>query len=627
MHYDVLVVGGGHSGCEAALSCAKLGFLTLLVTNSIDKIGVLSCNPAIGGIGKGHLVKELDVLGGVMSSVADQSGIHFHTLNTSKGAAVRSTRCQVDMDIYRKIIFNKLLNEKCLVILQDDVINILLDNMNNAIGINCKYTEHIYSKKIILTTGTFLNASMHVGNISNHGGRFAEYVSGGLFESLKKIGFNIGNFKTGTCARLDSRSIDYRKCKEQKPISSSARFSFYKRKNDLKQISCWITHTVNTTHSIIKNAIYDRLSPSYNGNIKVRGPRYCLSIEDKIIRFPYKNSHHIFLEPQGLNTYEVYPNGLTTSLPPHIQIKFLRTIPGLEHVHVTRWGYAVEYCFIDPRQCQLSLESKLVNNLYLAGQINGTTGYEEAAIQGLIAGLNAARSLKGEKPIILSRHESYCGVLIDDLVAKGVIEPYRMFTSRAEYRLLLREDNVYKRLIKIGFSCKLINKTYFNDVLNFESEVMRIFKLFSEYKFMLNKSIVSFLCNLNICMSNKMFNLKDIIRRPEIKFKMFLKLCHLLKLNIDDNDDKLYRVFIEIKYEGYIKRIKENIVKEYSIKNLSVPSFVFTHRISGLSNEVFEKLRIMRPSTMKQVAKINGITPAALALISMEIKKHIYENI
>ena len=468
-HFDIIVIGGGHSGCEASLAAARLEKKTIIITSFIDKIGIMSCNPAIGGIGKGHLVKEIDALGGEMAKIADKTGIHFRTLNKSRGPAVRATRSQNDINEYSNTMKKVLFSQKNLYLIQDHVLSIICKN-NTVKGVTTKNSGKIFAKKIILTTGTFLNGKIHLGKTKSNGGRYGEKISSGLSESLKYLGFKLGRFKTGTCPRIDGRTINWNILQEQKHDIHTSLFSFENNKRKLKQISCYITHSNSKTHKVIKRAINKNKAPNYNGQIKNAGPRYCPSIEDKVIRFEKKLSHQIFLEPQGLNSYEIYPNGITTSLSPKYQVKFLKTIKGLENVKITRWGYAVEYEYIIPTQLDLNLQSKNILGLYFAGQINGTTGYEEAAAQGLIAGINASMTLNNKPPIFIHRHQAYIGVLIDDLVTLGISEPYRMFTSRAEHRLLLREDNVYKRLSKIGFECGLINKKKYKKILNFEKK-------------------------------------------------------------------------------------------------------------------------------------------------------------
>lgn len=561
MHFDVLVIGGGHAGCEAALCTARLGLKTLLITGSLDRIAAMSCNPAIGGVGKGHLVKEMDALGGEMPKIADLTGIHFRTLNASRGPAVQATRCQSDMERYRRRMTDVVFATPNLSLRQDDVLGLLSDG-SKITGVKTKHSGEIYARSVIITTGTFMGGQLHLGHEKMPGGRAGEAPSSGLSHSLSQLGLELGRLKTGTCPRLDSRSIDYSELEEQKPESPAPMFAFESDKPVLKQISCHITHTNAQTHGVIQDAINSGRAPLYNGQIAGAGPRYCPSIEDKVTRFAQKESHLIFLEPQGLDTYEVYPNGLSTSLPPAVQLDFLRSMKGLSQVEVTRWGYAVEYDFVKPTQLHPTLETKDISGLYCAGQINGTTGYEEAAIQGLMAGLNAAAKLKNQEPIILGRHQAYAGVLIDDLVSLGTEEPYRMFTSRAEHRLVLREDNVYARLASIGAKTGLLPiKRY---------EAMQTFE----------------------------------------------------EISLKDPNSKRYQ--IEQKYAGLLGRVEKELKNQLDLDTCLIPESVFETQFPGLSNEVFEKLRKHKPRTLGQASKISGITPAAQSLILVAIKRAEY---
>jgi tRNA uridine 5-carboxymethylaminomethyl modification enzyme len=558
MHFDVLVIGGGHAGCEAALCTARLGLKTLLITGSLDRIAAMSCNPAIGGVGKGHLVKEMDALGGEMPKIADLTGIHFRTLNASRGPAVQATRCQSDMERYRRRMTDVVFSTPHLSLRQDDVLG-LLSAGSQITGVKTKHSGEIYARTVIITTGTFLGGQLHLGHEKMPGGRAGEAPSSGLSQSLSQLGLELGRLKTGTCPRLDARTIDYSELEEQPPEIPAPMFSFESNKPVLKQISCHITHTNAQTHGVIQDAIHSGRAPLYNGQIAGAGPRYCPSIEDKVTRFAQKESHLIFLEPQGLDTYEVYPNGLSTSLPPAVQLDFLRTMKGLSQVQVTRWGYAVEYDFVKPTQLHPTLETKDISGLYCAGQINGTTGYEEAAIQGLMAGLNAVAKLRNQEPVILGRHQAYAGVLIDDLVTLGTEEPYRMFTSRAEHRLVLREDNVYARLASIGAKTGLVSQKRYETIQAFEE-----------------------------------FALKN----PSSK-----------------------RYQIEQKYAGLLGRVEKELKNQLDLDACLIPDSVFEKQFPGLSNEVFEKLKKHRPRTLGQASKISGITPAAQSLILVAIKR------
>ncbi|MBH1989156.1 MAG: tRNA uridine-5-carboxymethylaminomethyl(34) synthesis enzyme MnmG [Myxococcaceae bacterium] len=567
MKLDVIVVGAGHAGCEAALSAARLGLKTLLITGSLDRMAALSCNPAIGGVGKGHLVKEIDALGGEMARIADRTGIHFRTLNASRGPAVQATRCQSDMERYRRRMTEVLFATPNLHLKQDDVLGILTEK-GRVQGVSTKNSGSLLASAVVITTGTFMGAQLHLGFQRMPGGRAGEAPTSGLSASLADLGFELGRLKTGTCPRLDARTIDYAALEEQKPDHPAPLFSFESREPVLRQISCHLTYTNPKTHEVIGESIRSNRAPLYNGQIAGTGPRYCPSIEDKVVRFAEKESHLIFLEPQGLDTYEVYPNGLSTSLPPDVQIEFLRTVQGLERVEVTRWGYAVEYDFVKPTQLFSTLETKCISGLYCAGQINGTTGYEEAAAQGLLAGLNASLKLLGKEPIVLGRHQAYAGVLIDDLVTLGTDEPYRMFTSRAEHRLVLREDNVYERLALLGHQAGLLSSERFESIQAFE----------------------------------------DMARSS---------------LALEHEDPRVrHRARVEQKYAGYIGRVQKELREQMDLDACLIPESVFDSQIPGMSNEVFEKLKKHRPQTLGQAARLSGITPAAQTLIRVAIKRH-----
>ncbi|HXW53699.1 MAG TPA: tRNA uridine-5-carboxymethylaminomethyl(34) synthesis enzyme MnmG, partial [Myxococcota bacterium] len=447
---QIIIVGGGHAGIEAALASARLGLDTMLITGMIDRIGAMSCNPAIGGVGKGHLVKEIDALGGEMAKAADATGIHFRVLNASRGPAVQAVRCQSDMERYRQYMHRVVMTEKNLLVRQDDVIRLITKD-GKISGIVARHSGAIYAEKVIITTGTFLGGKLHLGKDISDGGRAGEAPQHGLSSSLKDLSFRVGRLKTGTCPRLDGRTIDMDILEEQLPELPAPRFSFENSPPPLPQVACRITYTNQETHRVIVDSINQGVAPIHNGQLQARGPRYCPSIDDKVLRFSEKPAHLVFLEPHGLDTFEYYPNGLSTSLPPEVQLKFLRTMKGLKNVEVTRFGYAVDYDFVDPTELYATLETKKIQGLYLAGQINGTTGYEEAAAQGLMAGINAALAVKGERDFTLRRDQAYIGVLIDDLITKGTTEPYRMFTSRAEHRLTLRDDNTYARLMDESF--------------------------------------------------------------------------------------------------------------------------------------------------------------------------------
>ncbi len=565
MLWDVIVVGAGHAGCEAALCTARLGLKTLMITGSLDRIAAMSCNPAIGGVGKGHLVKEIDALGGEMGKIADLTGIHFRTLNASRGPAVQATRCQSDMERYRRRMTERVFETPHLSLRQDDVIGLIAEGTRIA-GVRTKHSGEIYARAVIITTGTFMGGQLHLGNAVLPGGRAGEAPTNGLSASLTNLGLELGRLKTGTCPRLDARSIDYSVLEEQVPDSPAPMFSFESKAPVLRQISCHVTYTNTNTHGVITDAIQSGRAPLYNGQIAGAGPRYCPSIEDKVMRFAQKESHLIFLEPQGLDTYEVYPNGLSTSLPPEVQLDFLRSMKGLSNVQVTRWGYAVEYDFVKPTQLQATLETKDIAGLYCAGQINGTTGYEEAAAQGLMAGLNAAMALKGQEPVILTRNQAYAGVLIDDLITLGTEEPYRMFTSRAEHRLVLREDNVYARLMDVGHRTGLLSSERY--------EAMRAFEEAARTQ-------------------------GETHENPRVR----------------------RRAEVEQKYAGYVARLEKEWRNQTDAELAEIPESVFEQQIPGISNEVFEKLRTHRPRTLAQASRISGVTPAAQDLIYVAIKR------
>ena len=613
--YDVIVIGGGHAGCEAALACSRLGHRTLLTTMNVDSVARMSCNPAIGGLGKGHLVKEIDALGGEMAKITDETGIQFRQLNTKKGPAVRSSRAQVDLQLYHLRMKRVLEKEENLFLKQVTVEKILVDD-RKVVGVEVNTGEQFTSKAVIVTTGTFLNGLVHIGLKNFPAGRLGDPPSKNLSECLSKLGFTLGRLKTGTCPRLDGRSIDFSRLARQCGDDPPRPFSFRNKSIPQQQVPCFITYTNQNTHEIIKSGL-DR-SPLYCGVIKGIGARYCPSIEDKIVRFPEKCEHQIFLEPTGLDTTEVYPNGLATSLPMDIQIKMIRSIPGLEHAEIIRPGYGIEYDYADPIQLRPSLETKRVKNLFFAGQINGTSGYEEAAAQGLIAGINASQNIRGEDPVILGREEAYIGVLIDDLVTKGTQEPYRMFTSRAEYRLLLREDNADLRLKEKSKAIGLISG---EDYLKFvkkkesiESEAARIKKLTIHP----GPSNNDRLCSIGSVPLKNPASLADILRRPEVSYhhlKFFDSIAALTEEEIAE------QVEIQIKYEGYIQRQISQVAKMGKMEEIRIPQGIDYESIPGLTKEVREKLGKIGPLSLGQASRIAGITPAAMSILVIFLKR------
>lgn len=615
--FDVIVVGGGHAGTEAALAAARSGAKTLLLTQNIETLGQMSCNPAIGGIGKGHLVKEIDALGGLMARAIDHAGIHFRILNASKGPAVRATRAQADRQLYKKFVRNVLENQPNLWLFQQSAADLLVQN-GIVSGVVTQMGLSFESRTVVLTVGTFLAGRIHIGLQNYEGGRAGDPPSNALSARLRELPFRVSRLKTGTPPRIDSRSVDFSVMEVQCGDIPTPVFSFLGRKEEHpRQVCCHITRTNSKTHDIIRSGL-DR-SPLYAGVIQGVGPRYCPSIEDKVVRFAAKDSHQIFVEPEGLDCGELYPNGISTSLPFDVQLALVRSMRGFENAHITRPGYAIEYDFFDPRDLKSTLETKPMENLFFAGQINGTTGYEEAAAQGLIAGLNAARKAKGFEGWSPRRDEAYIGVMIDDLVTQGTTEPYRMFTSRAEYRLLLREDNADLRLTETGRTLGMVDDQRWGA---FEAKRNGIVRLQAEISASMVKPNSPEALKIDGILSTPLqqeATLADLLRRPEVK------ICHLALISADivnqSDGQILEQVEIQAKYSGYIERQQTEIDRTRRYDNWSLPENFDYINVVGLSNEVREKLCRTRPETLGQAARIQGVTPAAISLLLVHIKK------
>jgi tRNA uridine 5-carboxymethylaminomethyl modification enzyme len=619
MNYDVIVVGGGHAGVEASLACARMGNKTLLISMLAENVGATSCNPAIGGLAKGHLVREIDALGGEMGLLTDEAGIQFRILNQTKGPAVRGSRAQIDMDKYRIIARNKILDTPNLDLVQEMVESLVVQN-GEIKGVKTDLLNEYEAKKVIITSGTFLNGIIHIGEVQQVGGRFGEQTSVNLSKSLKEdCNLTIERLKTGTCARIDSSTIDFSVMEEQGGDELPNPFSFRTPRDEFratkKQLPCFIAYTNKQTHEIIESNFYR--APLFTGQIAGKSPRYCPSIEDKISKFADKDRHHLFIEPQTMDNTECYINGLSTSLPPDVQRDMIHSVEGMQHAKIVRYGYAIEYDFVDPRELKHSLETKKVKGLYLAGQINGTTGYEEAAAQGIMAGINASLSLQNKEPLILRRDEAYIGVLIDDLVTKGTNEPYRMFTSRAEYRLLLREESADTRLTHYGYELGLIDEGFYKKVKLKDEQIKEGAKLLEDTKFTPNKEFNTILESMGEP------PIKDVSTAQQLVARKSFDVAKMLKIvpEIEKYDEYIKdEILVEGKYARYIDKQTQEIQRMKKYLKVAIPEGFEFKKVSGLSNEIVEKLEQFNPPTLQAAMNISGITPAAVEILHIYIR-------
>ena len=619
MNYDVIVVGGGHAGIEAALASARMGHSTLMISILAENVGATSCNPAIGGLAKGHLVKEIDALGGEMGLLTDEAGIQFRVLNQTKGPAVRGSRAQIDMDKYRIIARNTILNTPNLDLVQEMVESLIVEN-DEVKGVKTHLLNEYRAKKVIITTGTFLNGVIHIGEVQRVSGRFGEEASIALSDSLKNdCHLTMGRLKTGTCARIDTSTIDFSVMEEQGGDVLPNPFSFRTNRKEFqktkKQLPCYIAYTNENTHNIISSNFYR--APLFTGQIAGKSPRYCPSIEDKVSQFAEKNQHHLFIEPQTMDNTECYINGLSTSLPPDVQRDMVHSVKGMENAKIVRYGYAIEYDFVDPRELKHSLETKKIKGLYLAGQINGTTGYEEAAAQGIMAGINAALSLQEKEPLILRRDEAYIGVLIDDLVTKGTNEPYRMFTSRAEYRLLLREESADTRLSHYGYELGLIDEATYERVKEKDKQIKEGASLLEQTRFTPNKEFNTFLASMDEPPLKDVSTAQQLVARKSFDVKKMLKLVPELQKYDPYIQEE---ILIEGKYARYIDKQTQEIERMKKYLKITIPENFDFKKVSGLSKEVVEKLEMFNPPTLQAAMNISGITPAAIEILHIYIK-------